>query len=61
MAELAIKGHKERGKEVIALLEMLGGKNESLIIYDGRYTDSSYRITDDGCIVSSRFVPTKRE
>ena len=60
MAQLAIKGHKTRGKEVIALLEMLGGKNESLIIYDGRYTDSSYRITDDGCIVSSCFCPNKK-
>lgn len=60
MAQLAIKGHKTRGKEVIALLEMLGGKNESLIPYDGRYTDSSYRITDDGCIVSSRFCPNKK-
>ena len=60
MAQLAIKGHKTRGKEVIALLEMLGGKNESLIPYDGRETDSSYRITDDSCIVSSRFCPNKK-
>ena len=28
MAQLAIKGHATRGKEVIELLEMLGGKNE---------------------------------
>ena len=27
MAQLAIKGHPERGKEVIEILEMLGGKN----------------------------------
>lgn len=60
MAQLAIKGHETRGKEVIALLEMLGGKNESLIPYDGRDSDSSYRITDDGCIVSSRFCPNKK-
>jgi len=60
MAQLAIKGHKTRGKEVIALLEMLGGKNESLIPYDGRETASSYRITDDGYIVSSRFCPNKK-
>lgn len=60
MAELAIKGHKVRGKEVIALLEMLGGKNESLIPYDGRGTDSFYRITDDRCVVSSRFCPNKK-
>ena len=29
MAQLAIKGHDERGKEVIEILEMLGGKNIS--------------------------------
>ena len=28
MARLAIKGHKEKGKEVIALLEMFGGNNK---------------------------------
>ena len=28
MAQLAIKGHKTRGKEVIQLLEILGGKNK---------------------------------
>lgn len=28
MANLAIKGHKNRGEEVIQILEMLGGKNE---------------------------------
>lgn len=60
MAQLAIKGHKTRGNEVIALLEMLGGKNGSLILYDGRDTDSFYRITDDSCIVSSRFCPNKK-
>ena len=27
MANLAIKGHATRGKEVIGILEMLGGKN----------------------------------
>lgn len=27
MAKLAIKGHSTRGSEVIALLEMMGGKN----------------------------------
>ena len=29
MSNLAIKGHKHRGKEVIQILEMLGGKNVS--------------------------------
>ena len=28
MAQLAIKGHKERGEEVIKILEMLGGEDE---------------------------------
>jgi hypothetical protein len=27
MANLAIRGHKTRGKEVIEILEMLGGKS----------------------------------
>lgn len=58
MAKLEIKGHKERGREVIALLEMLGGKNEPLISY-GKDTESSYRITDDGYIVSNRCCPNK--
>ena len=34
MAQLAIKGHEKRGAEVIALLEMLGGRNT----YDYRAT-----------------------
>lgn len=59
MAKLEIKGHKERGREVIALLEMLGGKNEPLISY-GKDTESSYRITDDGYIVSNRCCPNKK-
>lgn len=29
MARLAIRGHETRGKEVIELLEMLGGKNDN--------------------------------
>ena len=28
MTELAIRGHATRGKEIIELLEMLGGKNK---------------------------------
>ena len=34
MATLAIKGHPERGNEVIEILEMLGGKNRSLLFGD---------------------------
>ena len=40
---LAIKGHPTRGKEVIALLEMLGGKNHSNI---GNDDDYFYYIND---------------
>ena len=40
MANLAIKGHSTRGKEVIELLEMLGGKNN--INYNGSYTQAFY-------------------
>lgn len=35
MAQLAIQGHATRGSEVIALLEMLGGKNVYNISGDG--------------------------
>ena len=41
--KLAIKGHPTRGKEVIALLEMLGGKNHSNI---GNDDDYFYYIND---------------
>lgn len=42
--KLAIKGHKERGKEVIKLLEMLGGVNK--IGYSGDVLDYYYFIVD---------------
>lgn len=40
MAKLAIKGHATRGKEVIEILEMFGGKN--ITNYDGSNTKSFY-------------------
>ena len=40
MADLAIKGHSTRGKEVIEILEMLGGKN--VVNYNGSYTRDFY-------------------
>ena len=43
MINLAIKGHKERGKEVIEILEMLGGKD---VGYSGN--DSQYYYYIDG-------------
>ena len=42
MAQLAIIGHPTRGKEVIELLEMLGGKNH--FSYDGAYKTLIYTI-----------------
>lgn len=50
MAQLAIKGHATRGKEVIEILEMLGGKNlynycadcDSLCFYIGKGTNIIY-------------------
>lgn len=42
MANLAIKGHPTRGKEVIEILEMLGGKEKHLFGGNGPgyyYTD----------------------
>lgn len=46
MAHLAIQGHATRGNEVIALLEMLGGKN--CHSYTG--TNEDYYIIDNGRI-----------
>lgn len=46
--KLAIKGHSARGKEVIELLEMLGGKNVEGFI--GTDFDELYTI-EDNCII----------
>ena len=46
MAHLAIQGHATRGNEVIALLEMLGGKN----CYSYTGTNEDYYIIDNGRI-----------
>lgn len=56
MAKLAIKGHKERGDEVIALLEMLGGKNGPTASCEGIMEDHGYYIDDNQKIV---FVKSK--
>lgn len=45
---LAIKGHPKRGKEVIQLLEMLGGNNANK--YYGEYSDRVYYINENGYI-----------
>ena len=51
MAQLAIKGHATRGREVIQLLEMLGGKSNGNI--KGYNDDLYYFIAKDGFIYGS--------
>lgn len=48
MANLAIRGHRERGKEVIKILEMLGGKNSTNL--NGTDTINAYYIRSEGYI-----------
>ena len=43
--KIAIQGHPTRGKEVIQILENLGGKNDSL--FEGIYKESCYFIDSD--------------
>lgn len=53
MAILAIKGHQNRGKEVIEILEMLGGKTSYECSYKDGF-DSSYFFfinTDEKCYI----------
>lgn len=47
MATLAIKGHPKRGNEVIEILEMLGGRNLSLLFGDSALY---YAINREGII-----------
>lgn len=49
MANLAIKGHATRGREVIALLKMLGGKNDRMAF--GNIAVASYFIDKENKIV----------
>lgn len=51
MAKLAIKGHQERGSEVIQVLEMFGGINKYNA--NGDYEAGFYFISDKGIIESS--------
>lgn len=48
MANLAIRGHKTRGNEVVELLEMLGGKNTHDYICN--IPDYAYSINEQGMI-----------
>lgn len=49
MAQIAIKGHDTRGKEVIEILEMLGGKND--ISYFGDDDDAVYSIEGQNIVI----------
>ena len=46
MAQLAIKGHATRGKEVAEILKMLGAKDTD--DYQCRYTDRIYYVLFEG-------------
>lgn len=48
MANLAIRGHATRGKEVIEILEMLGGKNSTKLV--GSASSCGYYIDSNGNI-----------
>lgn len=47
MAQLAIRGHATRGKEVIEILEMLGGKMRRGR-FVGQEISCAYYINEDG-------------
>ena len=56
MARLAIKGHTTRGGEVIALLEMVGGKNNDC---SGKNIYAVYAIPDNGYIYPYQYAHHK--
>ena len=56
MAQLAIQGHVTRGSEVIALLEMLGGKN----IYNLTGTKEIWYILSNGTIKHSAYLSDEK-
>ena len=60
--KLVIKGHKSRGKEVIKLLEMLGGKhcNSNSPIVDTA-SDCYYRISNDGFIYGEQMLTNYKD
>lgn len=51
MGNLAIRGHATRGKEVIEILEMLGGRNEYHINITEKNQNLLYTIRDDDNII----------
>ena len=58
MAQLAIKGHATRGKEVIEILKMLGGKVYIEEIYKGEYPDRYYFINKNDGFIHTYFSET---
>lgn len=54
MAQLAIEGHEQRGSEVIALLEMLGGVNAHNLYGDENY--AYYTIDSDNEIKGGTYI-----
>lgn len=57
MAQLAIKGHVTRVKEVIEILEMLGGKNAYNFIGACNVSEFAYSINEQGIIDLSIHYP----
>lgn len=53
MAILAIRGHATRGKEVIEILEMLGGKNQNNV-YSGKDTFHYYFIDNENGYIRTK-------
>ena len=58
MSNLAIKGHPTRGKEVIEILKMLGGKVYIEEIYKGEYPDRYYFINKNDGFIHTYFSET---
>lgn len=58
MANLAIQGHKTRGKKVIEILEMLGGKN--IVRNSGKYNNLWYYINVHGEITFNHIVDSNK-
>lgn len=56
MANLAIKGHKTRGKEVIEILEMLGGKSYTGLAYKGEDPDRYYCIDKETNFINASLI-----
>ena len=53
MKKIALKGHATRGKEVIEILEMLGGKNPNSV-YSGKDTFHYYYIDNETGYITTK-------